>query len=130
MTVYFTYSHYFIYQPNMYEKLKELPDEWWNFIVKTLPFSLAALAVSLSIQIKNKTASWINSILSIVIGVSCAYLTGTFINKHFSEASAPIIIGIVTIAGEKVAYWLIYKFEFDKVGQAFIDYLVSKIKKK
>ena len=130
MTVYFTYSHYFIYQPNMYEKLKELPDEWWNFIIKTLPFSLAALAISISIQIKNNTASWLNSILSIIIGVSCAWITGTYINQHFSSSTAPIIIGVVTIAGEKVAYWLIYKFEFDKLGQAFIDYLVARFKKK
>ena len=130
MTVYFTYSHYFIYQPNMYEKLKELPDEWWNFIVKTLPFSLATSAIIISIQIKNKTANLVNSSMSIIIAISCAYLTGSFINAHFKPTTAPMVIAAVTILGEKVAYWMIYKFEFDKVGQAFIDYLVSKIKKK
>ena len=114
----------------MPERLRQIPDEVWNFIIKTLPFSLAALAISISIQIKNNTASWLNSILSIIIGVSCAWITGTYINQHFSSSTAPIIIGVVTIAGEKVAYWLIYKFEFDKLGQAFIDYLVARFKKK
>ncbi len=114
----------------MQEKLKEIPDEVWNFIIKTLPFSLAALAISISIQIKNKTASWLNSILSIVIGISCAWITGTFINKHFSTSTAPIMIGVVTIAGEKIAYWLIYKFQFDVIGQALIDWVISKLKKK
>nr|WP_298655718.1 hypothetical protein [uncultured Flavobacterium sp.] len=114
----------------MPERLREIPDEIWNFLIKTLPFSLAALAISISIQIKNKTASLVNSFLSIVIGVSCAWITGNFINSHFSVSTAPMMIGVVTIAGEKVAYWLIYKFQFDVLGQAIIDYLVSKIKKK
>lgn len=114
----------------MQEKLKEIPEEVWNFIVKTLPFSLAALAISISVQIKNKTASLINSILSIIIGISCAWITGPWINAHFSSTTAPIIIGIVTIAGEKIAYWLIYKFQFDVIGQAFVEYLINKFKKK
>lgn len=114
----------------MQEKLREIPEEIWNFIVKTLPFSLAALAISISIQIKNKTASLINSVLSIVIGVSCAWITGGWINEHFSDTTAPMIIGVVTIAGEKIAYWLIYKFQFDLIGQAFIEYLIDKFKKK
>jgi hypothetical protein len=114
----------------MPERLRQIPDELWNFIIKTLPFSLAALAISISIQIKNNTASFINATLSIIIGVCIAYLTGEFINKHFSTSTAPIMIGIITIAGEKVAYWLIYKFQFDLIGQAVLEYIISKIKKK
>ena len=114
----------------MPERLKQVPDEIWNFIFKTLPFALAALAISISVQIKNKTASFINVVLSIVIGVSCAWITGSFINAHFSSSTAPIIIGVVTIAGEKVGYWLVYKFNFDLVGRAIIDYVVAKFKKK
>lgn len=113
----------------MPERLKQVPDEVWNFIIKTLPFSLAALAISISVQIKNRTASIINTVLSIVIGVSCAYITGTFINTHFSSSTAPIIIGVVTIAGEKVAYWLIYKFNFDLIGEAALKSIIKKFKK-
>lgn len=113
----------------MQEKLKEIPDEVWNFIIKTLPFSLAALAISISIQIKNKTASIVNTVLSVIIGVSCAYITGSFINKHFSDSVSPIMIGIVTIAGEKIAYWLIYKFNFDQIGKAGIKWIIKKISK-
>lgn len=113
----------------MPERLKQVPDEVWNFIIKTLPFSLAALAISISVQIKNRTANIINTVLSIIIGVSCAYITGTFINSHFSSSTAPIIIGVVTIAGEKVAYWLIYKFNFDLIGEAAIKSIIKRFKK-
>lgn len=114
----------------MPERLKQIPDEVWNFIIKTLPFSLAALAISISVQIKNKTASVINSILSIIIGVSCAWITGAWINENFSSTTAPMIIGVVTIAGEKIAYWLVYKFQFDLLGQAILESLIRKFKKK
>lgn len=114
----------------MPERLKQIPDEIWNFIFKTLPFALAALAISISIQIKNKTASLINVVLSVIIGVSCAWITGGFINSHFSVSTAPIIIGVITIAGEKIGYWLVYKFNFDLIGQAIIDWLIKLFKKK
>jgi uncharacterized membrane protein YoaK (UPF0700 family) len=114
----------------MQDKINEIPSEFWNFMIKTLPFSLAALAASIAIQIKNKTASVVNVILSIVIGISCAWITGGFINVHFSSSTAPIIIGVVTIAGEKIGYWLVYKFNFDVIGQAIIDAILKKIKKK
>lgn len=113
----------------MPERLKQIPDEIWNFLIKVLPFSLAALAISISVQVKNKTASVISAILSIVIGVSCAYITGTFITNHFSTSTAPIIIGVVTIAGEKIAYWLIYKFNFDLIGEALVKSIVKRFKK-
>lgn len=114
----------------MPERLKQIPDEIWNFIFKTLPFALAALAISISIQIKNKTASLINVVLSVIIGVSCAWITGGFINAHFSSSTAPIIIGVTTIAGEKIGYWLVYKFNFDLIGQAIIDWMIKLFKKK
>lgn len=114
----------------MPERLKQIPDEFWNFIFKTLPFALAALAISISVQIKNKTASLVNITLSIVIGISCAWITGGSINAHFSSSTAPIIIGVITIAGEKVGYWLVYKFNFDLIGQAVIGWIIKFFKKK
>ena len=114
----------------MSERLRQIPDEVWNFIIKILPYSLATLAISISIQIKNKTASLTNSLLSIVIGVSCAYLTGGWINQHFSSTTAPMIIGFVTILGEKLGYWLIYKFQVDLVMATLVDILIDKFRKK
>ena len=113
----------------MPERLKQLPDEVWNFLIKVLPYSIAAMAIGLSIQIKNNTATWFNSTLSIIIGISCAWITGGFITNHFKD-TYPIIIGVVTIGGEKVAYWLIYQFKFDTLGEALIEYIKSKLTKK
>jgi hypothetical protein len=114
----------------MPERLKQIPDEIWNFIFKTLPFAMAAIAISVAVQVKNKTATFLGVFLSVVIGISCAWITGGFINAHFSTSSAPIIIGVVTIAGEKTGYWLVYKFNFDLIGQAFIDYVLTLLKRK
>lgn len=113
----------------MPERIKQIPDDVWNFLIKTLPFALAALAISISIQIKNKKANLISVVTSIIIGVSCAYLTGSFINKHFSADFAPILIGIITISGEKVGYWLLYKFKFDNIGDAIVENIKLWFKK-
>lgn len=113
----------------MPERLKQIPDEIWSFIVKTLPISLAALAISISVQIKNKTANTINILLSIVSGLSCSYLTAPFVFDNFGKSASPIIIGVMTIAGEKIAYWLIYEFKVDIIMDAFIRYLLKKFKK-
>lgn len=109
---------------------KNVSAETWNFTIKTLPVVIAALAISISIQIKNKTATRIGVISSIIIGISSAWITGGFINAHFSSSTAPIIIGVITIAGEKIGYWLVYKFNFDLIGQAIIDWLIKLFKKK
>jgi len=113
----------------MSERLKQIPDEIWSFIVKTLPISIAALAISISVQIKNKTASALNVFLSIVSGLACSYLTAPFVFENFGKGAAPIIIGVMTIAGEKVAYWLIYEFKVDLIMEAFVKYLTKKFKK-
>lgn len=110
-------------------KVNELSIEIWNFIVKTLPFSLAALSMSIAVQIKNKTATVTGVILSVVIGVSVAWLTGAYINKHFSSEFAPIIIGLVTISGEKIGYYLIYKLNVDMIMEDIIKSLANKFKK-
>lgn len=114
----------------MPERLKQIiPPEIWSFIVKALPVSLAALAISISVQIKNKTATVINVILSIVSGIACSYLTAPFVFDSFGKGAAPIILGVVTITGEKVAYWLIYEFKVDKLMESVLKWAVKKIKK-
>ena len=130
MTGFFIFSLSIILISLMPERLRQIPEEVWNFVVKILPFALAGLAVSIGVQIKNKTASLLNVCLSIIIGISCAWITGAFINNHFSDSTAPIIIAVVTIAGEKVGYWLVYKFNFELIGQAIIEYIAKKFKKK
>ena len=111
-------------------KVISFSDDFWNWIIRILIPCLFALTISITIQIKNKTASISNSIMSIVIGVSIAYLTGDFILKHFSSDFATIIIGLVTIGGEKVGYWIVYKFKFDAIGEACIKWIIRKLTKK
>jgi len=113
----------------MPERLRQIPDEIWSFIVKTLPISLAALAISISVQIKNRTATVINVVLSIVSGLACSYLTAPFVFETFGKGAAPIIIGVMTITGEKIAYWLIYEFKVDVFMESFLKYLTKKFKK-
>src|SRR5688572_28251550 len=90
---YFIYSHCITFIQRMSEKLRQIPDEIWQFLLKALPVGMAALAISVSVQIKNKTATFTNIILSIVIGVASCYLSYQFIFESFGKTAAPIILG-------------------------------------
>lgn len=86
------------------------------------------LAASVAIQIKNKTASVQRVLTSIVIALSFTYLTGDYVLKHFSSDISPIVIGLITISGEKIGYWIIYKFKFDEIGNALVKFIIKKMK--
>jgi hypothetical protein len=105
-------------------------EEGYSLILKILVPSLIAISVKLAIQIKNGSTSALNACLSIIIGVGCAYLSGELIISRFSESVAPIVIGVVTITGEKIAFWLMYKFNVDGFMDVFYESFRNWIAKK
>lgn len=109
-------------------KIIYISDSAWNWIMKIAIPLFFTLAASIAIQIKNKTASVQGVLSSIVIALSFTYLTGDYVLKHFSSEVSPVIIGLITISGEKIGYWLIYKFKFDEIGNAIVKSIIKKIK--
>lgn len=114
----------------MQEKFNGINNEIWNFILKTLPFAMAALIISIGVQIKRKTATITGVLLSVAIGLAGAWLTGGYINTKFSPSIAPLAIGFVTIITEKLGYWAVYQFNVDTLAQAGVDWLVNYLKRK
>ena len=105
---------------------KSIPEEVWTWILKILIPALIGIVISISIKMQKKRVKFIQIFLSVVIGVGTAYLTGTWILNTFRDDIAPIIIAVVTMLGEKIGYWLVYKFEVDK----FCEDLIQRIAKK
>jgi len=104
----------------------EIPDEIRNLFIKIIIPALVAMSIKLAVQSRKGKISLFSAIASIAIGVGCAYLSANWVLGTFSDELMPIAIAVITIAGEKVAYWLIFKFNFDVVGDAFIDYITRK----
>jgi phosphatidylserine synthase len=114
----------------MLEKLKQIPEEWTNFFVKVVLVSLLAISVKIAVEMKKGGVKAMNVILSIIIGVGTAMLFGNLILHYFSSYWATIHIAAITILGEKIASWLIYKAKIDEFMETllknFLKYLIRK----
>lgn len=105
-------------------------DELRELIVKILIPSLIGISIKLALKIREGRLSFFNACTSVVIGIGFAYLFGGIVLSYFSERWAPAIIAAITMTGEKIAYWVIYRFDFDVIGDAFIERLKNWIIKK
>lgn len=110
----------------MLEKIKSIPEEVTNFFIKVVLASFLAISVKIAVQMKKEKISIINASLSIIIGVSIAALCGNAVLHYFTSYWVPVVIGVITIIGEKIANWLIYVFKVDKLMEDFLKYLTRK----
>lgn len=114
----------------MLEKILDyIPERLLNFFVKVILVASVAISIKIAIQMKKEKISRINIILSFIIGVGFAALTGNFILENFSSSKATMMIGAVTMLGEKIGTWLVYKLNVDALMQDFVEYLTRKYKK-
>lgn len=114
----------------MPDRLKQTLEDHWYFIFKILPYSIAALVMSIVVRInKDKRFDWLNIGTSVSTGLGMAYLTGGYINAHFDPDKAPFIIGFVSIIAKDVAYYFTYVFKFELFGDLIVDYIKKKLSK-
>ncbi len=98
------------------------------FGMKILLPSIVALSIKIAIQSKNKAVTIAQIIISFVTGVGSAYLFSGVILENVTEAYIPLWIASVTISGEKIGVWLVYKFNVDAVLSDVIEKL-EKLRK-
>ncbi len=110
----------------MLDRLKQIPEEWINFFVKVVLASLLAISIKIAVQMKKEKITIISAILSVIIGVSTAALCGSLIIHVFSSYWVPVVSGVITIIGEKIANYLIYTFKVDKFMEELLKYLTRK----
>ncbi len=110
--------------------MERIPQEIKELVVKILIPSVVAISVKLAMQSRKAKISFFNGFASVVIGVGCAYITSSWVMEAFQDKYIPIVIACVTLSGEKVAEWLIYKFNFDVIGDGLVEWLLERIKNK
>ena len=108
--------------------MDKLSEELQHLILKIIVPALVAVSIKLAVESKQGKISIFNALSSIVIGVGCAWISSGWVTETFTDSTMPIVIGVITIAGEKIAFWLIYKFNFDIMGDAAIQVAVDAIK--
>lgn len=72
------------------------------------------LSVMMDIKTKKKKVTILSGILSITIGVGFAFLVLGIVGDYVkSDGWERIVLCVSAILGEKVMYWVMYKFKID-----------------
>lgn len=103
-------------------------DEVKNWIFKIGLPSFVAISVKLAIQSKTMKMSWFVVITSFVTGVGSAYIFSDIVMTQVAPEYTSAVIAVIAISGEKIGYWLIYRFNLENYVTSFLEWLLAKIK--
>jgi len=112
--------------------LKNLVEESNILLMKIILPAFIAVGIKIAIEMKrtSKKVSWLNVILSLLIGVGGAYVSSDIIIQSVDLKYISIIIALVAIISDKIGEFLIYKFNVDGFLTAFADMLITSLTKK
>lgn len=100
-------------------------EEAKSFFTKIILPALVAISMKIAIQSRDSKITIFQVISSFICGIGSAYLSAGWVMGRFADESIPLIIAIITISGEKIGYYLIYKL---KIEDLFI-FIIKRAKK-
>lgn len=93
-----------------------------NLVVKILIPAIVGVGINIAVTSRKKTMSVINIIMSLFVGVGTAWLLSGVVLHNVSEMWQPPVIALLAISGEKIANWIIYKWNVDKFIESLIEW--------
>lgn len=109
---------------------KIINSEFYAYLLKIIFPAFLAVGVKIAIEVKkNKTrVSFMNVILSMIIGVGSAHLSSDYVLTTFDQSKVSMVIAVIAITSEKIGEFLIYKFNVDAfltaICEGFLEYIV------
>tara|TARA_R110000851_G_scaffold50499_1_gene120504 strand:- start:435 stop:770 length:336 start_codon:yes stop_codon:yes gene_type:complete len=110
----------------MIEKYQGITNEFSTFFFKIFIPAFIAISIKIATQIKKETMNVTRIIISFIVGVGCAYFVFPFVDGKLT----PLIVGVVSMSGEKIAEYIIYKWDVDKFLSAILDIIIERIRPK
>lgn len=115
----------------MIDKDTNFLNEMSKFFFKIFIPAFVAISIKIATQIKREEMNFTKIIISFIVGVGCAYFIFPFIQgSSVNTKYTPILVGVVAMSGEKIAEYIIYKWDIDKIFNVFIDFLIDRLKNK
>lgn len=108
----------------MLEKDPTILEELSTFFFKIFIPAFIAISVKVATQIKQEKMNFSRILISFVAGIGCAYFVFPFVEGKWT----PLIVGVVAMSGEKIAEFIIYKWDVDKVLRNLLSNWISKNK--
>ena len=114
----------------MIEKEPNIIKELTTFFFKIFIPAFIAISIKIATQIKKETMNFTRVIISFVVGIGCAYFIFPFVHDSdkIDSSYIPLLVGVVAMSGEKIAEYIIYKWDIDKLLTAFIDFLIEQVR--
>src|SRR6478736_4283111 len=100
-----------------------MTDEWKELkalCVKILLPALMGLSVKLAILSRKENITIKQVIISFICGIGSAYLFAPLIMDDVTEHWQPLAIAIVTISGEKIGSYALYKINAERLIEFFL----------
>src|SRR5258706_1620020 len=92
-----------------------IPNEVRAFATKIIIPALTAISIKIAIAFRTKPMSKLNVVISIVSGIGSAYLFSGPAMEYFSDQWLPVGIAMITISGEKIAYYVIHRLNVEQL---------------
>tara|TARA_R110002153_G_scaffold82838_2_gene208744 strand:+ start:178 stop:504 length:327 start_codon:yes stop_codon:yes gene_type:complete len=106
----------------MLEKDPAIIKEIYTFFFKIFIPAFIAISVKVATQIKQEKMNFSRILISFVAGIGCAYFVFPFVEGKWT----PLIVGVVAMSGEKIAEFIIYKWDVDKVIKSLLSNWLNK----
>lgn len=107
-------------EPNILDGLSE-------FFFKVFIPAFIAISIKVATQIKKEKMKFTRVIISFVVGIGCAYFTYPFIqNGKIDESYVPLLVGVIAMSGEKIAEFIIYKWDIDGTLKTIVSNWINK----
>ena len=91
------------------------------FVIKIIIPALVAVSMKIAIMNKKTKVTIFQVTTSFITGIGSAYLFSGVIMESFSAKYIPLIVAVVTISGEKIGYWVVYKLNVEQLLENFIN---------
>lgn len=97
--------------------------DFFQFFVKILIPAIFGVGIKIAIEMKkDKTkVSFFNVCVSMFVGVAGAYIFSGVVQKNFGEDYQSVVIAFLAIITDKIAEYVIYKFNVDIFLSALFD---------
>tara|TARA_R110002072_G_C7898830_1_gene529443 strand:+ start:489 stop:812 length:324 start_codon:yes stop_codon:yes gene_type:complete len=106
----------------MIEKDATIIEEFSTFFFKIFIPAFIAISIKIATQIKKEKMNFSRVLISFIVGIGCAYFIFPFVEGKWT----PLIVGVVAMSGEKIAEFIIYKWDIDTVLRTLISNWITK----
>lgn len=97
--------------------------DFFQFFVKILIPAIFGVGIKIAIEMKKDRTkvSFFNVCVSMFVGVAGAYICSGAVQKNFGEDYRPVVIAFIAIITDKIAEYVIYKWNVDIFLSALFD---------